>query len=562
MIQPENYTLTGLILRFIWRTLTRFAKTLGLLCLIAGFGVAGYLYQQQAPLVEAVRYRPSTLLTERLDKLAELFSRSHRLVTDFKGTETPGLSFEPKFLATYTKSEDFPALRQQLNQIGTSKEAMKSFVVNRLEAILTDIQRQLLAHAAQLTPPPSASNPQPQPTPPPEPFVEQIEGLYAKELSNSELDSRRSSLENARQYLAVLESSAENPENKKKLEDSMAEIERLGKLLPESAPPPPSSPTTPTVPFKFEPKEPLNAEKVASRIAQIRNSVRQAVLSSWALDEAYDRALETAEREQSACLSADRQVKELSAKLHLGMAVAIAAGVLIGTFFFLIGDWTEKASTELLCDPYCALIKNFSAAPKDVYDTVEQYIAVHEIPELEVTRAFWHEGGALSAKREYLKLARERLGFEICAAPFGTDFFISFRIAVVPLVIDPLGILCLLAVTGAILLGLIGAFGLLWAGVILAFAISLLLFATRTAVARGLANVDRMFMKTPLIAPLYELFLRPSTYYRIDSMTMYVQAIQDAVAEAFQAMFGEQQIDFLPNRVPQPVLNGIYRGRF
>lgn len=37
------------------------------------------------------------------------------------------------------------------------------------------------------------------------------------------------------------------------------------------------------------------------------------------------------------------------------------------------------------------------------------------------------EGGLLSVKRDYLRLMRERLVFDICAAAFGTGYFFSFR---------------------------------------------------------------------------------------------------------------------------------------
>ena len=151
---------------------------------------------------------------------------------------------------------------------------------------------------------------------------------------------------------------------------------------------------------------------------------------------------------------------------------------------------------------------------------------------MESKRVFWHEGGAISAQREYLTLTRERLVFEIGASQFGTGFFISFRSSEVPLTIDPLGIFLVLAAAGIFLLILVSIFGLMWGGVVLVFSISALLFAMRTAVARGLGDVDRVLMKTPLIAPLYELFLRPLTYYRIDSTAMYLKAVQDAVGAA------------------------------
>jgi hypothetical protein len=306
---------------------------------------------------------------------------------------------------------------------------------------------------------------------------------------------------------------------------------------------------------------PLNAEKVAARIAQIRRIVRQAILSSWALDQANDLASQTADQEQGRVAASEFLTKRLLERLHLAMATAITAGVVLGMFFLLIGDWTQKSSTEVLFH-WCELIKDFSASPTEVYAIIEQRVADREVPELENTREMWHEGGALSAKREYLRLARERLVFDICAAPFGTGFFVSFRCSEIPLVIDPLAIFVLLAIIGAALALLVQSFGLMWGGIILLFSLSLIVFLLRTAIARGLSNVDRTLMKTPLIAPLYEILLRPVTYYRIDSTAMYLQAVQGATAEAFKSIFGDQGVDLLSETVSPPVMDLIYRKRF
>jgi hypothetical protein len=529
--------------------------------------VACYFYQQSAPMLDATRYRPSSLLTERLGRLDTLYVDSQRLVMQFNGaTDFPSdvstAAFKPHFLPQYSDVKDLQDLRRQLVQMSSAKDAMKRFVMSRFETLVNEIQQKLLAHAATLkpapTPPPSSLQTTPVPVASPTP---EFHGLYTNNLNNSELDSRKMSLENAKQFLGVLQSSAENPENKKKLEDSISEIEALAKLFPAYIEPPALAPSAPPAPFTFEPKEPLNAEKVAYRMAQIRNSVRQAVLSSWAVDEAYDRALHAAEEEQSKCVNANARAAQIAGQLHLAMTAAITAGVALGVFFLLIGDWTQKSSTELLADPFCVLIKDCSASPNEVYETVEESIAARAIPGLESSRVFWHEGGALSAKREYLQLARERLVFEIGAAPFGTGFFISFRSSMIPLTVDPLAIFLVLAASGILLILFIGLFGLLWGVILLVFSVCLLLFAIRTAIARGLADVDRVLMKTPLISPLYEFFLRPLTYYRLDTTAMYLQAVQDAVSEAFAKIFGEQGSTLLPNLVPPTVMQELYRMR-
>jgi len=540
--------------RFLWSILTRFAKTFGCIFFLAGLVAAVVLYRQKYPLLEHLRYRTSLALSQQLSALDRVYLHTQQLVMNFKGKEAfppeyAAASFTPHFEASYNSTEDFQELRSEISKLFAGKETMKRFVIDRVELLLGDIRAKLIAHVQSLapTPTPGLANPSPTPTPLPLPY---FGDLYLPSIGNSEIVSRQTELNAAKEFLRVLESSAENPENKKTLEDSIAEVDKLAKLLP--APPAPAPQVEAPVP-----REPLGAEKMAARISQILSSVRSAVLSSWSLDEAYEHAAQMAAAEESNARTSAYMVKQLSDELNLTMAGAITAGVLLGTYFLLIGDWTAKSSTKVL-DYRRDLIENFSASPKEVYDAVENSIRERKIPRLESSRVFWHEGGALSSKREYLRLARERLVFEICAAPFGTGFFYSFRLAEIPLTIDPLAIFLVLGVSLIALLVLASVFGLIWGGIILVLTGVVLLFLMRTAIARGLGDVDRVLMKTPLVAPLYEMYLRPLTYYRDDSSEMYRKAVENAVTEAFQKIFGNNTI-MLIGRAEPPIMDKIYR---
>ena len=68
-------------------------------------------------------------------------------------------------------------------------------------------------------------------------------------------------------------------------------------------------------------------------------------------------------------------------------------------------------------------------------------------------------------------------------------------------------------------------------------------------------------MKTPLVGPCYELFLRHDTYYRQDTRAMYVQAVQNAVSETFQTMFEDKGVNLLPLSMSKPVIENFYRKR-
>ena len=77
-------------------------------------------------------------------------------------------------------------------------------------------------------------------------------------------------------------------------------------------------------------------------------------------------------------------------------------------------------------------IENFQTSTMEFYTAVEQALAPKQIPDCSTSRIDWREGGVLTARREYLRVKRGNLVFDICAAPFGTGFFFSWWLAEAP----------------------------------------------------------------------------------------------------------------------------------
>ena len=96
---------------------------------------------------------------------------------------------------------------------------------------------------------------------------------------------------------------------------------------------------------------------------------------------------------------------------------------------------------EEVIEHWYSAVDNFEFASNDFYQRIEQELAARKVPDLEISRVQFSEGGLLSGKREYLRLRRERLVFDICAAPFGTSYFFSFRFVELPLGIKPVELL-------------------------------------------------------------------------------------------------------------------------
>jgi hypothetical protein len=183
-----------------------------------------------------------------------------------------------------------------------------------------------------------------------------------------------------------------------------------------------------------------------------------------------------------------------------------------------------KKKAEVI-DYWHRLVPDFNTSVREFYDAIEKELKERRVPDLALHRIDWNEGGLLSAKREYLRLTRERLVFDICAAPFGSSFFFSCRFAEIPAVINPIAILILLFMI-LVAVGLFWQiFGFVWGSLLLVVALVIGIYMLRNAVAIGLADLDATLIKTPLFGPVYERFFRKDTYYRQDTRIMYLDTI-------------------------------------
>src|ERR1035441_2983248 len=98
-------------------------------------------------------------------------------------------------------------------------------------------------------------------------------------------------------------------------------------------------------------------------------------------------------------------------------------------------------------------VPSFNASTAEFYAAVEKELQEQKVPGLEISRLDFSEGGLLSDKRVYLRMTRERLVFDICAAPFGTNYFYSCRFAELPVKVSLLAIAILLFAPSGIIVG-------------------------------------------------------------------------------------------------------------
>jgi hypothetical protein len=206
-----------------------------------------------------------------------------------------------------------------------------------------------------------------------------------------------------------------------------------------------------------------------------------------------------------------------------------------------------------------ALVPDFAASTQDFYTEVEAELKDRKVPGLEISRVEFSEGGALSDKRLYLRMTRERLVFDVCAARFGTSFFFSCRFAEIPAVIKIWQILAI-AIGFYIIVALLWKFLGLWYGtlfLILGSAIGIYLL--RNAVAMGLRDLDGALIKSPIVGAIYERFLRRDTYYREDTRLMYCDLVDQVVKKRVEEVTGAGGIKLIRFNDFNPILADLYK---
>ena len=139
----------------------------------------------------------------------------------------------------------------------------------------------------------------------------------------------------------------------------------------------------------------------------------------------------------------------------------------------------------------------------EFYQTIQDSIKAQQLPGVSINRISLSQSGILSAKREYLRVSRNGLIFDICFAPFGTSSFASW-----------------------------------WLGE-----------------TRGI--IKGLIARIPFIGPFVVNISERKTYYQIDSENMFKQCIHSIIMDAIDAVSAKQSIRGLTEleRLPRDMDN-------
>jgi hypothetical protein len=203
-----------------------------------------------------------------------------------------------------------------------------------------------------------------------------------------------------------------------------------------------------------------------------------------------------------------------------------------------------------------ALLENFQFSPLTFYAQVERALQERKIPDSLNARIDYKESGILSARREYLHIERERLVLDICGAPFGSGFFVSWWLAEPKLNLNPfIKVAVVIGFLGLVAITLVNA-GLMWGTLLICLVIPAILFGVHHSAASGEIS-DDLIRVLPLIGPLYVWLFKPATYYRIDTMLMFQKAVHNAVLDVLDEITKESGIRALSDLERKPIMKGL-----
>ena len=218
-----------------------------------------------------------------------------------------------------------------------------------------------------------------------------------------------------------------------------------------------------------------------------------------------------------------------------------------------------KPKTDEVLDHWISFADGLALSSQDFYAAVEKELETRKIPGLEISRAEYAEGGLLSDKRIYLRMMRERLAFDACAAPFGNTFFFSCRSVHSPPVVrlwHLVAVIVFLNIIASLLLKYLGMDFALIAFIGLLVAI---VETFRNAVALNLSDLDNALMKIPALGPIYERWFRKETYYREDTRLLYLKLVPEIIKKVADDVTGVKGIKLMQQYERAPILGELYK---
>jgi hypothetical protein len=213
---------------------------------------------------------------------------------------------------------------------------------------------------------------------------------------------------------------------------------------------------------------------------------------------------------------------------------------------FIISHWHQS-------------FEGLQESPKEIYKSIEAAVAKRELPETSTSSVNYYEGGPLSAQREYLRVSRRDLVFDICAAHFGKGMFVSWWLSE-DRSTKGIGILILILFIALVLLSIfINQFGF-FAGLFLeSLVLCVLFFIVSWNVRKGTIKIEDTLLEVPVIGAIYDRLFHPVTYYKTDTALMFQESVRKAVNEVLDGITTAKGLKALTEDERKPILTNLFK---
>ena len=176
-----------------------------------------------------------------------------------------------------------------------------------------------------------------------------------------------------------------------------------------------------------------------------------------------------------------------------------------GLVAFLILKSIFSATFKSHHSKWNTLIDNFNFSTQEFYKLLKEELQNQGIKRIEIEQVSLKEGNAFSSRRSYLRATWKEYQYDICAAPFGKGFFISW-----------------------------------W-----------LLYKNSIG--------QLIISKIPFVGGWLARKLYPVTYYKIDTASMFMTYAQAAVLKVIDDITKSQGVRALSEQERKPTLQDIFK---
>ena len=176
-------------------------------------------------------------------------------------------------------------------------------------------------------------------------------------------------------------------------------------------------------------------------------------------------------------------------------------GVITFLLFYIIFTKSKKEYHS----NWNTLIDNFDFSTEEFYKHFKKELLSHGVSGITTSSVSLHEGSLLSSRRRYIRVSWKDYQYDICAAPFGEGFFISW-----------------------------------W-------------LLNKTSLLKILLT------RIPYVGEWFVRRIYPITYYKIDTASMFMTYCQSSVLKVIDNITNDSGIRSLTENERKPILKDVFK---